>query len=91
MSVDVQVDITLPSVAITSGFLNCDRPSIVINTTVSPSNVTFDWKMPGGYTSNNADPTVTIPGIYRVVVTKDDGRSISQDVLVAGDFNIPGL
>ena len=89
LSVDVQVDITLPSVAITSGFLNCDRPSIVINTTVSPSNVTFDWTGPGGYTSNSADPTVTIPGIYRVVVTMDDGCSISQDVLVAGDFNIP--
>lgn len=85
----VPVDITLPEVSIQPLHLDCDMPTGVINTTVNPGNVIYQWSGPGGFSSQNPDPTVNFPGVYEVEVTKTDGCRVARKIKVTGDFAIP--
>ncbi len=89
VSVQVTSDITLPQITLTSTHLNCLMPVRTISVVSNPSNVIILWSGPNGFSSTQTNPTVTVPGIYTVKVTKPDGCSMMGQVKVTGDFQIP--
>ena len=58
-----------PTLATTSGTLNCVITSIKLTTTTNAASPTFSWTGPNNYSSSLQSPTVNISGSYNVVVT----------------------
>ena len=58
-----------PSLATTSGTLNCLVSSIKLTTSTNAASPTFSWTGPNGYSSSEQSPTVNVSGSYNVVVT----------------------
>src|SRR5690606_39050514 len=56
-------------ISITGATLDCRAASKRITTSVSDSRATFQWTGPGGYTSSERSPLVSMPGRYDVIVS----------------------
>jgi len=89
VSINVLSDISLPQITLTTTHLNCAMPARQISVSSIPANVTYEWSGPGGFSSGLPDPVVSVPGIYTVRVTKQDGCSVTGQVNVTGDFEAP--
>ena len=66
-----------------SGILNCQNTTVTISATSSATNSGFSWTGPGNFTSNIANPVVSLAGVYELVVTDlDNGCTNSIQALV---------
>jgi hypothetical protein len=76
-----------------SEILTCAVTAVNLNTDAfSTSQVTgYVWGGPNGFTSNLEDPTVILPGTYRVTVTLDNGCTSTGSALVDVNVNQPDL
>ena len=61
--------IPAPTLATTSGVLNCIASSITLTTTSNAVSPTYAWTGPNGFVSSVKSPTVSVSGSYNVVVT----------------------
>ena len=86
---EVTNDSSAPSTSVNAGSLSCNQPSTQIMSNPSADAIGFSWTGPNGFTSNDENPTVTMPGIYTLVVSGSNGCSSSATVDVTGDFNAP--
>lgn len=69
-SVLVGTDLTLPVATATAfGTLTCVSTNVPLSGTSSIPGSTFQWSGPGGFSSSVANPVVTVPGTYTLVVT----------------------
>ncbi len=68
-STTVTSNINPPDVATTGGTLTCLVNSVTINANSNTPNVTYSWSGPGGFSSNQKNPTVATVGVYTVTVT----------------------
>lgn len=68
---------SFPFVSITSGTITCNSPVHRFNTVAFPTNVTYAWSGPGGFTSNAKNPPVSMAGQYVLTVTDTSGCSVS--------------
>lgn len=72
-TVDVTENANIPSLSVNiSGNLNCNNSSVVITAMTSASNPSFSWTGPNGFTSNVSNPSVSVAGVYDVIVTDND-------------------
>jgi hypothetical protein len=74
-TITINVDFSEPSIYIVGDTLKCHTPEVVLSSLVIPSNSTFHWTGPDGYTSTAPNPAVTAPGAYMVSVTGPNGCS----------------
>ncbi len=58
-----------PTLATTSGALNCIVSNLTLATTTNAASPTFVWTGPNGFSSTEQSPTVNLSGSYNVVVT----------------------
>ncbi|MBC7778390.1 MAG: T9SS type A sorting domain-containing protein [Phycisphaerae bacterium] len=58
-----------PTLATTSGVLNCLAPAITLTTTTNAASPTFAWTGPNNFMSSQKSPNVSVSGSYNVVVT----------------------
>lgn len=80
-----------PSLATTSGTLNCLVSSITLTTTTNAASPTFSWTGPNGYSSSAQSPTVNVSGSYNVVVTDSITTCTSTATAnVTTNTNAPG-
>jgi hypothetical protein len=91
-SAEVIPDQSIPQINITTGTITCAIPSIQLTATSSNQpNATWQWTGPGGFTSTQQNPTVTVPGNYSVVATAPNGCSNSTGGTVIGDTQGPNV
>jgi len=76
------VDLSMPNI------LSCAEPETSITVTTSEQGI-FSWTGPDGFTSTSAEITVTVPGVYEVLVSFFNGCMQSSSVEVFSDNNIP--
>ncbi|MFQ5447325.1 MAG: beta strand repeat-containing protein, partial [Saprospiraceae bacterium] len=86
---DVLEDFAVPDVGADGGILTCDFPSIALSGNSSTAGVTWSWAGPAGYTSNDQNPVVAVPGNYLLTVTAPNGCTAADPATVAEDVNIP--
>ncbi len=89
-SVDVVENIEPPMIQdIQGGTIDCLSGSLSLSVSASPSNVTFQWAGPNGFQSNMKTPIVSVPGVYTVTVTRENGCTVQQSVEVDQSSDVP--
>lgn len=68
-TVTVAQNTTPPTASATGGVLSCANPTITLTSATNASNPTFAWSGPGGYSSNQQNPSTNTAGTYEVVIT----------------------
>ncbi|MBK9175980.1 MAG: hypothetical protein IPM46_06490 [Flavobacteriales bacterium] len=86
-SAEVELDDAAPGAQAAGGTLTCDVTSIQLQGT---GNGSFDWTGPGGFTSNDQNPTVSVAGTYDLTVTGDNGCQSFASAEVELDDAAPG-
>ncbi len=89
-STTVLVDQTNPATTLSTNTLTCSITSVTISSTVTLP-VTYVWNGPGGFTSTDANPVVTLPGNYTVVVTAANGCTDTDFIDVPQDIAPPDI
>ena len=66
----VTEDFVKPVIALATEIITCAKPQVVVNATVTPTNVQYKWAGPGiSGNSTVEDPSVSVAGVYNVTVT----------------------
>lgn len=83
-------DFAAPDAAATGGIITCSSSSTTISGSSSTPGATFAWTGPGGFTSNQQNPTVTSTGLYTLTVTNpSNGCTSTATATVSPDANVP--
>lgn len=86
----VTPDANIPTLSLTDGTVTCAVTSLVLNATSNNPNVTYAWSGPGGFSSTNQNPTVTVSGTYTCVITDPtNGCSKTSTTVVDEDTDGP--
>jgi len=87
----VNQNTTAPTVSITGRRrINCGNPTTVLTARSNVPTATFSWTGPGGFTSNIANPTISVGGQYTVVATDPaNGCTATDTAFVNQNFNNP--
>ena len=88
-SVVVTGNVNLPDVSAAGGTVSCGTQSISLSGNSTTPGVTYAWSGPGGFTSNQPNPSATAVGIYTLVVTAPNTCTSSASATVGGDFVAP--
>jgi hypothetical protein len=86
-SVEVVLDNDLPGAVAAGGTLNCLTNSVTLN---AAGNGSFAWTGPDGFNSNEQDPSVSLAGVYELVVTGSNGCQSIASAEVLQDVELPG-
>ncbi|MBK9175985.1 MAG: hypothetical protein IPM46_06515 [Flavobacteriales bacterium] len=86
-SAEVELDDAAPGAQAAGGTLTCDVTSIQLQGT---GNGSFAWTGPGGFTSNDQNPTVSVAGTYDLTVTGANGCQSFASAEVELDDDAPG-
>lgn len=87
----VTQDITPPgAAAVSSNNLDCDDLNAALQATSTTFNTAFLWSGPNGFTSDQADVSISDPGPYGVTVTGPNGCTSTASVTVTQDIALPG-
>ena len=78
-----------PSASASGATLTCGQQSAVIEGSSTTPGVAFSWTGPGGFTSNQQNPTVTLPGTYILTVTTTSGCTNSAITVVSSNAVLP--
>ena len=78
-----------PTVSATGGVLSCTVTEVVL--TVSTNGTVVSWTGPNNFSSNQANPTVTVPGTYTVIVRGANGCTESATAEVTSDATTPSV
>ena len=89
VSVEVIADGDLPQVSATGGTIDCNNPTVQLMGSSTTEGVQFNWSGPGGFMTDEMNPTVSEPGTYTLFVSSDNGCGISINVLVIDDTQEP--
>lgn len=92
-SVDVELTASLdaPEIMATGGTVDCIASSIELTASSSTENISFTWIGPEGFTSEMQNPMVTLPGIYTVTGTNDNGCSSTATTEVVDNTLVPDV
>lgn len=71
------------------GTLSCAVPAIYLSGSASPASAVLQWAGPDGFSSTEANPQVTVPGIYTLTATGLNGCSGTATVTVEADQASP--
>ncbi len=79
-----------PGVTAQGVILTCTQPTNTITSSSTTPGVTYAWTGPGGFTSNQQNPSVSQVGSYTVTTTNPvNGCTSSETVSVDPDASIP--
>ncbi len=86
---EVENDSNAPTATVNGGEVTCDNPTVSLNGQ-STTAISFEWAGPGGFTSTEANPMVSTPGVYTLIVTAANGCTGSVDAEVLQNNTPPG-
>ncbi len=72
----------LPVFELKANDLSCANPASELKVVYSGTDLSFNWTGPENFISNEASPTVTIPGTYEVAISKENGCSTTASVTI---------
>ncbi|TNE59678.1 MAG: T9SS type B sorting domain-containing protein [Bacteroidetes bacterium] len=87
----VTADTTAPVISTSGDTISCAIPDVQLTVQVSPGSAMLEWSGPQNFSSNQPDPTVTVPGNYTVQATAVNGCTSTATALVAADTTAPLL
>ncbi len=79
------------NVTAVGGTITCAMPSITLSGNSSSPDVTYDWDGPGGFMSNEQNPTASSTGTYTLTITATNGCTATATAEVDGDSGIPDV
>ncbi len=82
-------DFVQPDLQIQGGFLDCNNAAVQLLGSSITDSIAYEWSGPNAFSSNIADPLITVPGQYFLTITAPNGCTNSDMVLVESDFEIP--
>ncbi len=86
----VMEDLAAPAdVNAAGGILSCNDPDLALMGSTSSANVEYFWTGPGGFFSDQQNPTVSVPGSYLLTVTGANGCQATDQAIVGEDANLP--
>jgi subtilisin-like proprotein convertase family protein len=74
-----------PQIFVNGGTITCKHPVVDLNPVYIPSNGTVLWTGPLGFTSNQANINVNVPGVYQLTITNTMGCATAKDITVSLD------
>ncbi len=74
-----------PQVVVSGGTITCTNPVVNLQPIFSPASATVAWTGPMGFSSNQPNIGVSVPGNYTLVITNAAGCITSRAVSVAID------
>ncbi len=74
-----------------SGILSCANGQVTLNANPSQAGYDFSWSGPGGLTSFEQNPTVSLPGVYFVLVTNPQTGCAATYSVQATQFELPDV
>lgn len=83
---------TSPPTAMASngGAISCTNPTTTVTVATNAGNADFAWTGPGGFTSTQQSPSVTMAGTYNVIVTNNNnGCTATASTSVVGNTTQP--
>jgi hypothetical protein len=86
----VIADNAAPGATATGGTLTCTVTSLALEGTSPAGGATFSWTGPNGFASSQANPTVSTPGAYNLLVTGTNGCTSTATTQVALNNTAPG-
>lgn len=89
IAVEVIDDTGVPEIVSSNGELTCAVTAIDLDLTVDNENYNYSWTGPGGFSSDEKNPTVSDAGTYEVVVTGNNGCSSSAEVMITLNNEAP--
>ena len=89
-SVRVRQDSLKPVIQLSAPALTCKIPVIQVNT-ICKDATTFTWTGPNMYTSSLQNPSIGLPGVYKVVVENSNGCKAEKSILIDADKVDPFL
>lgn len=90
-SVSIEEDFAIPDLSVMGGTISCIANSIEISAISVTEGATFSWSGPDGFTSTEANPSVTQPGTYLVQVMGPNGCTLSGPAEVISDSDLPNV
>lgn len=84
-SIKIELDDSPPVMEFLPDSINCIVSEVQIEFTGGEIPASFSWSGPNGFTSQDFEPIVTIPGDYIISATGADGCSGEQTVTVVDD------
>ena len=75
----------LPEFEALGNKITCSEDSVVIKAAGVHDDKSFIWKGPGNFESKERDPVISIPGVYKLVVTGNNNCIDSVSILVEVD------
>lgn len=87
----VVADTLIPDVSVNSGMLNCSILKTSIQVQSNPSALQISWIGPGGFLSNQATDSVSLPGNYIATVFGANGCTTMATVMVHADVVSPDV
>ncbi|MFT5745384.1 MAG: gliding motility-associated-like protein [Saprospiraceae bacterium] len=87
----VDSDMDMPDISTIGGTLTCTDPTISLAGSSTNMNVDYSWTGPNGFTSMDANPEVTEQGDYTLILTADNGCTISEMAVVNEDTAAPDI
>ncbi len=88
----IQVDIDAPLVQVQGGTITCNQPMVMLSAAGSSQGPCFEheWTGPNNFQSFQFQPTVTVPGVYTLVITNVcNGCTASAEATVTDDVELP--
>lgn len=85
--VEIMVDTLSPDLVLeVNGTLTCDRAQVNLTSISSVGNLSYSWVGPDGFTSDEQNISVSIPGLYTQTVTNlDNGCTTTRTIEVMVD------
>ena len=89
-TLEVIEDRAPPVVSLFSDTITCNQRTIRIETSTIDS-ITSSWSGPMGFTSNDQDPMISVPGMYNLIATGINGCDTTLTIEVVADTIAPTI
>ncbi|MCC6726557.1 MAG: T9SS type A sorting domain-containing protein [Saprospiraceae bacterium] len=82
--------LVLPTATAVGGTLTCTTTSVQVQGSFTPSDASFAWTGPNGFTSDEQNPSVSVVGTYLLTTTVASGCTATATAVViqSGDFPV---
>ncbi len=80
----------VPELTTLNDTINCNNLFINLNAATDIEN-SVNWSGPNNFSATDLNPTVTIPGVYTIEVTNEEGCKLTEDVLIEIDTISPSI
>jgi len=91
ISIIIELDDTIPDVEAAGDTLDCNNSMVQLQGNSNTIDVTYSWTGPNNFTSDEQNPTVTLPSEYILTIQPANGCEAMDSTLVLQDDDVPNV